>query len=81
MAPPEDGNALVVTANFLDDEPDLQVGDPVTLRIDGRDTASRWSASSTRPPSGRSCTRRPGDGALTREVGRAGVLMVVTEAG
>ena len=35
---PEDGNAVVATANMLEDEPDLRVGDPVTLRIDGQDT-------------------------------------------
>ena len=47
MAPPlEDGrwlspnetNAIVVNTDFLDDEPDLGLGDTVTLNIDGRDT-------------------------------------------
>ena len=36
---PDDGNALVATANVRDDNPDLAVGDTVTLRIDGKDTA------------------------------------------
>ena len=35
---PGEGNALVATANLLGDEPDLGVGDEVTLRIGGRDT-------------------------------------------
>ena len=34
---PGDGNALVVTRNFLDDEPDVRIGDRVTLRSKGRD--------------------------------------------
>ena len=35
---PEDGNAIVATANIRDDHPDVQVGDELTLRIDGKDT-------------------------------------------
>jgi putative ABC transport system permease protein len=35
---PGEGNALVVTANLRRDEPDLRVGDTLTLRIAGRDT-------------------------------------------
>ena len=35
---PGEGNALVVTANLLADEPDLAIGNQVTLRIAGRDT-------------------------------------------
>ena len=38
---PGEGNALVATSNIRRDEPDLQVGDQVTLRIGGRDT--RWT--------------------------------------
>ena len=54
-----DGNALVVTRNFLDDEPDVRIGDRITLAVRGpRTRTSRWSASSSRRPSGRSCTRR-----------------------
>jgi putative ABC transport system permease protein len=37
---PGEGNALVVTANLLRDEPDLRIGDAVTLRVVGRD--SEW---------------------------------------
>ena len=36
---PDDGNAIVATANIREDEPGLAVGDTVTLRIDGKDTA------------------------------------------
>ena len=35
---PEDGNAIVATANIRDEEPNLAVGDTITLRIDGKDT-------------------------------------------
>ena len=38
---PGEGNALVVTANLRRDEPDLQVGDRLTMRIAGRD--SEWT--------------------------------------
>ena len=79
---PSDGNALVATANVRDDQPDLAVGDTVTLRIDGKDTA--WTLVGIV----QSPTRRPffyaPDVALERatsEVGRAGVLMVVGQPG
>ena len=78
---PDDGNALVATANVRDDDPDLAVGDAVTLRIDGKDTT--WTLVGIV----QSPTRRPffyaPDVALERatsEVGRAGVLMVVGAA-
>jgi putative ABC transport system permease protein len=38
---PGEGNALVVTANLRRDEPDLQVGDRLTMRIAGRD--AEWT--------------------------------------
>jgi putative ABC transport system permease protein len=79
---PDDGNAIVATANVREDEPNLAVGDTVTLRIDGKDTA--WTLVGIV----QSPTRRPflyaPDRALERatsEVGRAGVLMVVGQPG
>jgi len=79
---PEDGNALVATANMLEDEPDLQVGDPVTLRIDGQDT--RWTlVGIVASPTQRPFLYTPAAplGAATHEVGRAGVLMVMGSPG
>jgi putative ABC transport system permease protein len=38
---PDDQNAVVLNSNVLDDEPDLAVGDTVTLRINNRD--SDWT--------------------------------------
>lgn len=35
---PEDENALVINTNVLKDEPDLKVGDRITLRMEGRET-------------------------------------------
>jgi putative ABC transport system permease protein len=79
---PDDGNALVATANIRDDNPGLRVGDAVTLRIDGKDTSWRLVGIVQSP------TRRPffytPDVALERatsEVGRAGVLMIVGQPG
>ena len=79
---PEDGNALVATANLRDDEPDLRVGDQVTLRIDGKDTTWTLVGIAASP------TQRPflyaRDTALERttgEAGRAGVVMVVGAPG
>ena len=75
---PTDGNAIVATANVRDEEPDLAVGDELTLRIDGKDTT--WTLVGI----AQSPTRRPflyaPERALERatgEVGRAGVLMIV----
>lgn len=34
---PSDENALVVSQSILTNEPDIQLGDPITLRIDGTD--------------------------------------------
>jgi putative ABC transport system permease protein len=79
---PGDGNALVATANIREDEPQLRVGDRVTLKIDNKDTA--WTLVGI----AQSPTRRPflyaPDTALeeaTSEVGRAGVLMIIGEPG
>jgi putative ABC transport system permease protein len=78
---PDDGNALVATANVRDDEPDLQVGDQVTMRINGRD--GTWTLVGIVE----SPTKRPflyaNAGALelaAHDVGRASVVMLVTTA-
>jgi putative ABC transport system permease protein len=79
---PDDGNAIVATANLRDDDPDLAVGDNITLRIDGRDTT--WTlVGIAQSPTMRPFLYAP-EGALERatgEVGRAGVLMIVGEPG
>ena len=74
---PTDANAIVMTANVRLDEPDLQVGDQVTLRLNGRDTT--WTLVGI----AQSPTQRPfvfaNAGALdraTREVGKALTVMV-----
>ncbi|HEY8169017.1 MAG TPA: FtsX-like permease family protein [Candidatus Limnocylindrales bacterium] len=79
---PEDGNALVATANIREEEPDLAVGDELVLRIDGKDTT--WTLVGI----AQSPTRRPflyaPDRAIelaTGETGRAGVLMVIGQPG
>jgi putative ABC transport system permease protein len=79
---PADGNAVVATANVLEDDPDLRVGDSMTLRIDGQDTT--WTlvgivASPTQRPFLYTPTTALGQ--ATHEVGRAGILMVIGEPG
>jgi putative ABC transport system permease protein len=79
---PADGNAVVATANVLEDDPDLRVGDTMTLRIDGQDTT--WTlvgivASPTQRPFLYTPTTALGQ--ATHEVGRAGILMVIGEPG
>ncbi len=77
---PGEGNALVATANLLGDEPDLQVGDDVTLKIAGRETT--WTLvglvqSPTMVPflyvGSESLDRSLGD------AGRVGIVMIGSE--
>ncbi len=77
---PADGNALVATANVREDEPDLRVGDTLTLRVNGRDATWTLVGIVESP------TQRPflyaNAGPLehaTREVGRATVVMLRTD--
>jgi putative ABC transport system permease protein len=35
---PEDENAVVLSSNWINDEPDVEVGDTITLKIKGRET-------------------------------------------
>ncbi len=78
---PGDGNALVVTRNFLDDEPDARVGDRITLRSKDREATFTLVGIVQAP------TRRPflyapttALDALSRSGGKAGILMVATDA-
>ena len=77
---PGEGNALVATANLLGDEPDLRIGDDVTLRIQGRDTT--WTLVGI----AQSPTMAPflyvGSDALERslgDAGRVGIVMIGTD--
>ncbi|MEO5965591.1 MAG: ABC transporter permease, partial [Candidatus Limnocylindrales bacterium] len=75
-----DGNALVVTRNFLDDEPDVRVGDPVTLRAKGRD-ATFTLVGIVQSPTQRPFLYAPSAAidTLTRDAGKAGILMLITD--
>jgi putative ABC transport system permease protein len=71
----------VATANVREDEPDLAIGDTVTLRVNGRDAAWTLVGIVESP------TQRPflyaNAGPLeqaTRDVGRASVVMLRTES-
>ncbi|MFL5756188.1 MAG: ABC transporter permease, partial [Chloroflexota bacterium] len=79
---PNDGNAVVATVNIRDDEPDVRVGDVLTLRIDGQDT--KWTlVGVVQSPTQRPFFYMPSRALeiATNEVGRAGVLMVVGSSG
>ena len=76
---PDDGNALVATANVREDEPDLRVGDTLTLRVNGRDATWTLVGIVESP------TQRPflyaNAGPLeqaARQIGRASVVMLRT---
>jgi putative ABC transport system permease protein len=76
---PGEGNALVATANIRRDNPDLDIGDEVTLKIGDRDT--RWTLvglvqSPTMVPFLYVDTTTLG--ALTGGLDRAGMVMVKT---
>ena len=77
---PGEGNALVVTANLLNDEPDLRVGDTVELRVGGRDTT--WTlVGIVQSPTMAPFLYLPTP-ALERslgEAGRAGIVMIGTD--
>jgi putative ABC transport system permease protein len=77
---PGDGNALVVTRNFLDDEPDVHIGSRVTLRQKGRD-ATFTLVGIVQSPTQRPFLYAPSAAIdnLTRDAGKAGILMVITE--
>jgi putative ABC transport system permease protein len=79
---PSDGNALVATANVREDEPDLRLGDRLTLRVNGRDATWTLVGIVESP------TQRPflytNAGPLeqaARDVGRASVVMLRTQFG
>lgn len=79
---PEDGNAIVITSNFLDDEPDVDIGSRITLVAQGRTSA--WTVVGiVQPPTRRPFLYAPSAALerLTRDRGKASLLMVVTDGG
>ncbi len=77
---PGEGNALVATANLLGDEPDLGIGDAVTLRIGGRDTT--WTLVGIVQSPAMAPFLYLGTPALERslgDAGRAGIVMIGTD--
>lgn len=77
---PGDGNALVVTRNFLDDETDVHIGGRITLRSKGRD-AGFTLVGIVQSPTQRPFLYAPSTAldTLSRDGGKSGLLMVVTE--
>jgi putative ABC transport system permease protein len=77
---PGDGNALVVTRNYLEDEPDVGIGSRVVLRSKGREVPFTLVGIVQSP------TQRPflyaptaALDTLTRDAGRASFLMLLTD--
>ena len=77
---PGDGNALVVTRNYLDEEPDVHVGSRVTLRTKGREAAFTI-VGIVQAPTQRPFLYAPSSAieTLSRSGGKSGILMVVTD--
>jgi len=81
---PEDENALVINHDLLRDDPDIEVGDEIVLKIDGRETT--WQVVglvkgilTSIPPIPFVYANYPYCARVVREVGRAGSIQVVTE--
>ena len=77
---PGEGNALVATNNLFGDEADLEVGDELTLRIQGRDTT--WTLVGIVESPTFAPFLYVGSDALERtlgDVGRVGIVMIGTD--
>jgi putative ABC transport system permease protein len=79
---PGDGNALVVTRNFLDDEADVKIGDRITMRTGPRE-AEFTLVGIVQSPTQRPFLYAPSSAldTLTRDAGKSQLLMLVTEQG
>jgi len=80
---PEDENALVINHDLLRDDPDVEVGDEIVLKIDGRETT--WQVVglvkgilTSIPPIPFVYANYPYFARVVRDVGRAGSVQVVT---
>ena len=76
---PDDGNALVINTDLLKDEPDLQVGGDMVLRIDGRETTWTIIGLIKQPLSGPfAYVNYPVFARATREINKVNNVRVVT---
>lgn len=74
---PDDENAIVLTTNFVKNEPDITVGSDIVLKVDGREITWRVvGISHFIGPLG--YTNYPPFARVTRDVGRANTLWIVT---
>jgi putative ABC transport system permease protein len=78
---PQDENALVVNTGVLKNEPDIKVGDDVTLKIDGRETTWRvvGVVKGIGGGSGFVYANYPYYAQVVRLAGRAGSIQVTTD--
>ncbi len=77
---PEDENAVVINTMLLKNEPDLKVGDPLKLKIAGKETEWRViGLVADTPPAPMLHVNYTYAARLMGEVDRAGVVIVVTE--
>jgi putative ABC transport system permease protein len=77
---PDDENAIVVNTYFLKDEPDIGVGDEMTLKLGRDETAWRVvGIAGKTPPTPMAFVNQPYYAELTGAVGRAGTVIVATE--
>ena len=77
---PEDENAVVINTMLLKNEPDIKVGDPLKLKIAGKETEWRVvGLVADTPPAPMLHVNYTYAARLMGEVDRAGVVIVVTE--
>ncbi|MCL5996124.1 MAG: ABC transporter permease [Chloroflexi bacterium] len=76
---PDDGNAIVVNTNFLKDEPDVDVGSDIVLKVEGRETTWRIVGVTLGMGAPMSFANYPYMARVTRDVGRASSVLVATE--
>jgi putative ABC transport system permease protein len=77
---PEDENAVVINTDLRSDEPDINVGDQIVVRIDGHESAWRVVGLAQGVLAGPFVyVNAPYFGRTVGEVGRAGRVQVVTE--
>jgi putative ABC transport system permease protein len=77
---PDDENAIVLNTEVIKEEPDIQVGDEILLKIEGRETTWRVVGIVQGVLTGRiAYANQPYFARVVRFVGRAGIVLIVAD--